>query len=115
MELNSRNIGKRVKFLRIDKKMTQEKLAEQSNRHFTYIGRIERGEKNVSVQALGDILCALEVTFGDFFRPFEIVEPNLREDDIYSDIVVPLLMLSEKEQDRMKKIFKLILEDKTSH
>ena len=115
MELNARNIGRRIKFFRVDKKMTQEQLAERSNRHFTYIGRIERGEKNVSVEALNDILGALEVAFNDIFRPFEYVQSGRSEDDIYSEIVVPLLMLSEMEQDRIKKIFKLILEDRRSY
>lgn len=45
--------------------------------HRTYVGRLERGESGVTVEALAAILAALGVTVGEFFRPFkQVVRPR---------------------------------------
>ena len=44
---------------------SQEKLAEKSDLHHNYIGDIERGEENVSVDALMRIAIALKVRLSD--------------------------------------------------
>ncbi len=41
----AKTIGQRVRNYRIDKGLSQEKLAELSGCHPTYIGQVERGEK----------------------------------------------------------------------
>jgi transcriptional regulator with XRE-family HTH domain len=42
--------GKRIKDLRQDKNWSQEELANQTGFHRTYIGMIERGERNLSLR-----------------------------------------------------------------
>ncbi|MCH7682396.1 MAG: helix-turn-helix domain-containing protein [Gemmatimonadetes bacterium] len=45
--------------------------------HDTYVGRLERGESGVTVEALAAILAALGVSLGEFFKPFtKIVKPR---------------------------------------
>ena len=44
----AKTIGQRVRNYRIDKGLSQEKLAELSGCHPTYIGQVERGEKIAS-------------------------------------------------------------------
>ena len=39
--------------------------------HRTYVGRLERGESRVTVEALAAILAALGVSLGEFFSPFQ--------------------------------------------
>ena len=41
--------GERVRQLRKEKRMSQEELADKANLHRTYIGMIERAEKNVTL------------------------------------------------------------------
>ncbi|MBS0153383.1 MAG: helix-turn-helix transcriptional regulator [Nitrospira sp.] len=53
--------GKRVRQLRSRKGWTQEQLAERTGRHWTYIGGIERGERNVTIKVIADIARALGV------------------------------------------------------
>lgn len=55
------------------------------------MGRIERGEKNISVQALNDILNALGVSFKEFFMPFEVFDTSDSLQEIYEEIVIPVL------------------------
>ncbi len=45
--------------------------------HRTYVGRLERGESGVTVEALAAILAALGVSLGEFFKPFtKVVRPT---------------------------------------
>ena len=61
-------VGQRIRNYRQKANMTQEGLAEQSNLHYTYIGQVERGEKNLTLGSLEKILEALHVSFSDFFE-----------------------------------------------
>ncbi len=46
--------------------------------HRTYVGRLERGESGVTVEALVAILAALGVSLGEFFAPFgKVVRPRV--------------------------------------
>lgn len=54
-------LGQRIKEYRIQRKLSQEELAAKANVHRTYIGMIERGEKNITITNLKKISDALEV------------------------------------------------------
>jgi transcriptional regulator with XRE-family HTH domain len=53
-------IGDEVKRRRISAELSQEELASLSNLHRTYIGSVERGERNVSLQNIVSIAIALK-------------------------------------------------------
>lgn len=61
-------IGNKIKDLRLKKGFSQEKLAELSNLHRTYIGMVERGERSITVKRLKQILESLDLTLEEFFR-----------------------------------------------
>ena len=55
-------LGKRVRELRTAKNWSQEEFANVSGFHRTYIGQIERGEKNISFENLIKLASVLGVT-----------------------------------------------------
>lgn len=48
-------IGERIKALRLRENLTQEELAEKTNLHPSYVGILERGERNPSIKSLAKI------------------------------------------------------------
>jgi len=61
-------LGENIRTHRSAMKWSQEKLAEKADLHHNYIGDIERGEENVSVDALMRIATALKVRLSDLVR-----------------------------------------------
>jgi transcriptional regulator with XRE-family HTH domain len=59
--------GKNVRRRRRELNLSQEKLAEQCDLHRTYIGGIERGERNVGLENIQKIAKALGLKMRDLF------------------------------------------------
>ena len=64
----SKKFGVRVRTLRNALGLSQEKLAEKAGVHRTYIGMIERGEKNITLSNIDKIANALGVPIDTFFK-----------------------------------------------
>lgn len=60
-------LAKRVRRMRVARGWSQEVLADMAGLHRTYIGSIERGERNVSLDAMEQIAQALEIPLADLF------------------------------------------------
>ena len=60
--------GKRVRALRKSRKWSQEKMAEASRMHWTYIGQVERGERNLTLQSIQAIAKAFNMKISELFR-----------------------------------------------
>lgn len=58
----SKQFGIAVKRLRLDSGLSQERLAELSKLHPTYIGMIERGTRNPTLDAAAKIAVALRMS-----------------------------------------------------
>ncbi len=63
-----KRFGERVRFLRKVKNISQEDLAHKADLHRTYIGMIERAEKNITLLNIEKIAKALEVSIKDLFH-----------------------------------------------
>lgn len=71
MKSNSKiliSFGERVRELRTQKNLSQEQLANLADVHRTYIGMIERAEKNITLINIEKIAKALEIKLKDFFN-----------------------------------------------
>lgn len=64
-----KKFGIHLRELRLQRKLTQEELADRADMHFTYIGQIERGLRNPSLVNLEKIAKALRVKAGELL-PF---------------------------------------------
>ena len=60
--------GKRVRAIRRRLDLTQEQLAERTGLHHTYIGSVERGERNISLENILALVKALNCS------PSELIE-----------------------------------------
>lgn len=61
-------LGKRVRALREKSGMSQEELGFRAKLHRTYIGSIERGEQNVSVDNIAKLARALKISVKELFE-----------------------------------------------
>lgn len=64
-------LGKNLRALRLSRNLSQEKLAELTELHRTYIGGVERGERNISIVNLTKIARALETPITELVRGIE--------------------------------------------
>lgn len=63
-----KEFGKRVKQLRLEKGISQEQLADDAGIERSYMGAIERGERNPSLDKVTSIAFALKVKSADLLR-----------------------------------------------
>jgi len=60
-------IGKEIRRVRLEQQRSQEGLADDCGINRTYMGNIERGEKDISVVMTKRIVGNLGMTLGEFF------------------------------------------------
>ncbi|MBR2930886.1 MAG: helix-turn-helix transcriptional regulator [Clostridia bacterium] len=61
-------LGQRIRNYRTEMGLSQEKLAELSGCHATYVGQLERGEKNATIESIERIASALNVSLSKLFE-----------------------------------------------
>ena len=61
-------VGKRIKTLRNEKKLSQEKLSFKADIDRTYLAGAEQGKRNISLKSLEKIVTALDCSFEEFFE-----------------------------------------------
>ena len=98
-------IGQRIRNYRTAKGLSQEKLAELSACHPTYIGQIERGEKNATLESIEKISAALSVSLSKLFEKLDR--------DNGEDRGIPLMcyeLVSTLTKDEQAQIYRILLE-----
>lgn len=67
----SKAFGTVVRERRAELKFSQEELAHEAGLHRTYIGMIERGEKNITLENIDKISSALKLSISELFKNLE--------------------------------------------
>lgn len=96
-------IGQRIRNYRLQVGLSQEKIAELSGCHPTYIGQVERGEKNATLESIEKIAMALNIPLSKLFDKYE---PDV-SNDVPSKCYEFLLSKTKAEQEQ---IYRIILE-----
>ena len=69
--------GKRIRQLRTERNLSQEEFSFLTGFHRTYIGMVERGERNISLANIGVFAKAFEMSVSELLK-FEY-EPSFRK------------------------------------
>ena len=98
-------IGQRIRNYRTQKGFSQEKLAELSGCHPTYIGQLERGEKNATLESVERISSALDIPLSTLFEKIEGLdsEPDNIPLKCYE-------LTAYKSKAQQEQIYKILLE-----
>ncbi len=95
-------LGQRIRNYRTAKGLSQERLAELAGCHPTYIGQVERGEKNATVESLARIASALDLSLSTLFE--QLGTKKADEKSIPSACYELLLSKSKDEQEHLYRI-----------
>ena len=98
-------LGQRIRNYRVHRALSQEKLAELSGCHPTYIGQIERGEKNATIESIEKICFALDVPLSQLFEKLSRSEGEERN--------IPLEcyeLFASKSKEDMERLYGILIE-----
>ena len=98
-------VGQRIRNYRTQKGLSQEKLAELSGCHPTYIGQLERGEKNAPLESIERLTAALGITLSKLFEKL-----GGQEDDTKDIPLACYEFLSAKSKEEQEQLYKILLE-----
>ena len=101
----AKTIGQRIRNYRTMQGLSQERLAEMSGCHPTYVGQLERGEKNATIESIERISAALSISLS---RLFEKMGNDQSEEQN-----IPLAcyeLLSAKNPTDQEQLYKILLE-----
>lgn len=106
MEDIAKIVGERIRGFRKAQGLSQEELAHHASLHNTYIGQLERGEKNATIESLYKITNALGITLEELFHNTQINSKTLSLE--VTKIADLLENRSNKEQKIILEILKLL-------
>jgi len=98
-------VGQRIRNYRTQLGLSQEKLAELSGCHPTYIGQLERGEKNATLESIDKVASSLNISLS------KLLENIGRKDTSKRNIPLECYeFLLSKTQDEQEQIIKILIE-----
>ncbi len=98
-------IGQRIRNYRTEQNLSQEKLAELCGCHPTYIGQVERGEKNATLESIEKIASALSISLSTLFEKLGTEKNNADS--------IPLKcyeLVASKSKSEQEQLYKLLLQ-----
>lgn len=101
-------VGARIRALRKDKGWSQERLAELAELNASYVGKIERGEKNVTFKSLEKVSASLGITIEELFQNIQTLEDG-KDAQTLATIMVLLQNKSDQDQKKALQLLELVL------
>ncbi len=95
-------VGQRIRNYRTRLGLSQEKLAELAGCHPTYIGQLERGEKNATLESIDKVASSLKISLSKLFE--NLGGENTSERNLPLECYEFLLTKSQEEQEQIMKI-----------
>ncbi len=95
-------VGQRIRNYRTQLGLSQEKLAELAGCHPTYIGQLERGEKNATLESIDKVACSLKISLSKLFE--NLGGENTSARNLPLECYEFLLTKSQEEQEKIIKI-----------
>jgi len=105
-------VGRRIRQIRKAQKISQQELGERASLNYKYIGGVERGERNPSVESLVKIARGLKVDVGKFFK-FDNDRQLSEKERIYNQIIGLLGNKSTKELKLAKRMLTSLFKDES--
>ena len=96
--------GERIKELRLERSLSQERLALNAGIAPAYLGLVERGKRNATIATIECICYALNISLAEFFSPATNCNPV--EDTIGKQILHQLVGLSDEEKQAILQMVK---------
>ncbi|MFB5763947.1 helix-turn-helix domain-containing protein [Paenibacillus medicaginis] len=91
-------VGTRIRAMRNAKGLTQQKLADIAGLDYRYIGALERGERNFSIDTLEKVLIALNVSLSELmYSDSEIDNDESLKREAIDEFIGIVSMLNEKQ------------------
>ncbi len=100
-------LGLRIRAIRKSRSLSQEQLAELSSLHPTYIGQLERGEKNATLESICKISNAFHISLEKLFEGIEIKEADYNNEAL--QIYHQIISLSAEKQQTVCSLFRILL------
>lgn len=103
-------IGERIKNKRKEKGWTQEKLAEKSGMHPTYVGKIERRDKSATLDSLEKVVNALDLSYVELFKDIQPSSNEYDKNHVLHQIINKLNMKSPDDQKAALRLIDFMFE-----
>ena len=98
----AKTVGRRIRNYRTQLGLSQEKLAELSGCHPTYIGQLERGEKNATLESLDKVAASLNIALSELLA--NLGGKTTAERNLPQECYELLLTKSKEEQEQILQI-----------
>nr|WP_272907503.1 helix-turn-helix transcriptional regulator [Paenibacillus xylanexedens] len=97
-----KQIGNQIRVLRKKRGLTQDQLGEKVQLPQSYIGGIERGNKNISIETLEKLITALDIHPYEIFESLEV--GNSEKENLLDSLKI---LLSKRDIQEISIIYKL--------
>ncbi|CAM4186488.1 transcriptional regulator with XRE-family HTH domain [Paenibacillus endophyticus] len=107
-------VGENIRQLRKKRGFSQEQLALRADINASYMGQVERGEKNPTIDVLGKIAFALQTPLEKLVDVVSLSDPSQEplEDEYATKVVHQMNGLSLKEQEAIYRFVKQLVQFK---